>query len=125
MAPRARLRSWFAGGAGIGSLLNMNQCGLEDDNKELKKDIEKNSQLPRFMQRTSDYVRSKSLICDPAYTNHVSYAVNPKIPQKMWVLANYNFIESGRAASHRFVHILKAYEDDWPQVRHPCLFVIP
>lgn len=117
MAPAARLRSWFAGGPGIGTLFNVNNCGLEENNGELKEKTERNSPFDRFLLSTGEHLRSKSLVSDPDYINHEPYQESPTIPSSMWVLANYNFIESSRAVPNRFIHILKAFaSDDCPLV---------
>jgi len=107
----SRFRNFFAGAAGTGSLLDMNNCGLENGNKDAKKVVDRNSPFDRVLIKLGGHLRDKSLKMDPSDPNFEAFQVTPTITPSNWVDANYIFVESKRT-EERFIHILRAYPED-------------
>ena len=112
----SRFRNWFQGAPYTGALLNMNNCGLERQNGDLKENVDKNAPLDRFFFKVGTWLRDKSLAKNPASPNFVPFQVTPIFSPSLWVETNYIYTESKRNEEQRFQHVIQAYVEGTPEV---------
>jgi hypothetical protein len=75
------IRNYYAGAA-PGRCIN--NCGLENQNKELKKLVGNAASLNNFFNGTAEYLHNTSMARDPLYENNIKFEDDVKMTSKLW-----------------------------------------